>query len=285
MINIEQSGTCPYLRVQLLGFEFKALLDSGSGLSLISRKVADRLMNSKLWKELEEQGRVQYNTDLEVHAVNCNSAPLKIVGRVMLPSIAIRGVDLRTTCSFWIMEGSVDEILISNQWLMPLQGALAWRGDGQVLYFKLPRLPLAAGGEAYATKCKNPSHRSPTQRAPGKLPPIQETAEQQEDNREEDQEGDGGDEDREGDEEAQEDYSAAHHHPTGIKSVRVSTPVARRSTSIYMKELGLVIGGNSQKSIVLKRKETAKVLLKFPNFGSTKEGENPLEWQQETQDS
>ena len=45
------------------------------------------------------------------------------------------------------MESSTDDVLIANDWMRPIQGALAWKGDGQVLYFKLPTENLDAGGK------------------------------------------------------------------------------------------------------------------------------------------
>ena len=160
MVRLQQKGTCPYLTVQLLGQDFAALLDSGSGLSLMSRKSANRLMSSQGWQSHLEKGEVNYKTDLRVTAINCNGDPLQIVGRLLLPAIAIGGIDLQTTCSFWVMEGSVDKILLSNDWLRPLQGAIAWKNGNQYLYFHRPTGPLTAGGEESAPKYRpRPSRR------------------------------------------------------------------------------------------------------------------------------
>ena len=49
------------------------------------------------------------------------------------------------------MEGSVDEVIVANRWLKPMQGALAFEDDDQFLYFKLPKEKLTAGGQ-YAIK-------------------------------------------------------------------------------------------------------------------------------------
>ena len=40
MAQLTQKGTCPYVKMQLLGKTFEALLDSGLGLSLMSRQAA-----------------------------------------------------------------------------------------------------------------------------------------------------------------------------------------------------------------------------------------------------
>ena len=95
-------------------------------------------MNSALWKEEKKHNRVQCR-NLKVDAVNCNGEPISITGIIDLPSISIHNVNLNTPCSFWIMESSQDELLISNKWMMPIQGAMAWREEGQALYFKLPK--------------------------------------------------------------------------------------------------------------------------------------------------
>ena len=47
----------------------------------------------------------------------------------------------------------MDEVLIANRWLKPLQGALTFEKETQYLYFKLPKSKLTAGGQ-YAIKEK-----------------------------------------------------------------------------------------------------------------------------------
>ena len=47
----------------------------------------------------------------------------------------------------------MDEVLIANRWLKPLQGALAYIKNTQYLYFNLPNKKLTAGGR-YADKQK-----------------------------------------------------------------------------------------------------------------------------------
>ena len=128
----------------ILGHQFEALLDSGAGLSLISKAAATKLMNSKEWKNSPQ--KPVYKTDEVVHAVNCDGRPLLITGKLIVPTISIGGFDLKQQCAFWVMKGSVDEVLIANRWLKPLQGALAYIKNTQYLYFKLPSRMLTAGG-------------------------------------------------------------------------------------------------------------------------------------------
>ena len=131
------------MKVTILGHQFEALLDSGAGLSLMSKAAATKLMNSKEWENSIE--KPVHRTDERVSAVNCDGRPLLITGKITLPTMSIGKYDLKQQCEFWIMEGSVDEILIANRWLKPLQGALAYIKDTQYLYFNLPNKKLTAG--------------------------------------------------------------------------------------------------------------------------------------------
>jgi len=151
-VRLIQQGECPYMKITLLGHEFNALMDSGAGLSLISKAAAETLMQSAEWEHCK-QGKPLYKTDEVVSAVNCDGRPLTITGKLILPTMAIGKHDLNQECEYWVMEGSVDEILIANRWLKPLQGALAYEGDNQYLYFHLPNQKLTAGGR-YAQKEK-----------------------------------------------------------------------------------------------------------------------------------
>ena len=118
---LEQKGTCPYMPVKLLENKFDALLDSGSGLSLISRSAAIQLMKSTIWEKLQKEGKAAYKTDLIVNAVNCDGKPINITGRIILPTMSIGTTDLETKCSFWVMESALDEVLIANRWLEPFK--------------------------------------------------------------------------------------------------------------------------------------------------------------------
>ena len=101
-------------------------------------------------------------TQIAVAAVNCNGEPIKVTGRIHLPEITIAGVKLEQEVSFWVMEKSVDEVLISNDWLRTIQGALAWKGEEQVLYFRKPRTKFSAGGHAHKSTTPEPDHTALT---------------------------------------------------------------------------------------------------------------------------
>ena len=286
MAPLTQKGTCPYVKMQLLGQTFEALLDSGSGLSLMSRQAARRIMKSDIWKEAKKKGQVQYRTDLKVEAVNCNGEPITIVGRMILPTISINGVNLNTPCSFWIMKSSVDELLISNQWMMPLQGAIAWREGGQFLYFKLPTdvtQQLKAGGEELA-KVQKEKNQELT---------IENDIEEEESNTS------GSDEELEVGVEKNGGInnegviqsaevgnkgvgdtidivtSSAQGRHTGVNSTRVST---QNSKDIK----GVGIERKKQTVIVFNSKEAAKVIQQFPNL-KPKEKEMNMDWKSKTQ--
>lgn len=73
-VRLIQQGECPYMKITLLGHEFDALMDSGAGLSLISRASVERLIQSSEWEHCKE-GRPLYKTDEIVSAVNCDGRP------------------------------------------------------------------------------------------------------------------------------------------------------------------------------------------------------------------
>ena len=57
-VALTQKGECPYMKVTILGHQFEALLDSGAGLSLMSKAAATKLMNSKEWENsIQKQNR------------------------------------------------------------------------------------------------------------------------------------------------------------------------------------------------------------------------------------
>ena len=109
-VRLTQQGECPYMKITLLIHEFDALMDSGAGLSLISRSAAKKLMNSKEWENSSKksEGKPVYKTDEVVSAVNCDGRPLHIRGQLVLPTMAIGKHDLKQQCAFWVMEGNVD---------------------------------------------------------------------------------------------------------------------------------------------------------------------------------
>ena len=144
MTELTIRGTCPYMPVTLLENKYEALMDSGSGLSLISRPAANKLMNSEIWQKLKTEGKVDYRTDKIVKAVNCDGQPIYITGRIILPTMSIGENDLKTKCSFWVMESATDDVLIANRWLAPLQASLAYRKNKQYLYYYPPNKELKA---------------------------------------------------------------------------------------------------------------------------------------------
>ena len=138
MQELKVKGTCPYMPVKLLETKFEALMDSGSGLSLISEPAAKKPMKSEAWEKLHKEGTAQYKTDKIVKAVNCDGQPIFITGRIIFPTMSIGDTDLKTKCSFWVMKSAVDEVLLANRWLEPLQASLAYRNKQQYLYFYRP---------------------------------------------------------------------------------------------------------------------------------------------------
>ena len=121
MQELTLKGTCPYMPVKLLENNFDALMDSGSGLSLISRPAATKLMKSTAWEKLQKEGKAEYKTDKIVNAVNVDGKTIHITGRIILPTMLIGTTDLETKCSFWVMESALDEVLIANRWLEPFK--------------------------------------------------------------------------------------------------------------------------------------------------------------------
>ena len=96
-VRLTQQGECPYMKITLLRHEFEAQMDSGAGLSLISRSAARKLMNSKEWKNSSKkpEGKPVYRTDEIVSAVNCDGRPLHMTGKLVLPTMAIGKHDLK----------------------------------------------------------------------------------------------------------------------------------------------------------------------------------------------
>ena len=147
MTKLAQDQRCPYVSIELVGHKVKARLDTGSMISVLSRRLAEAIMKSENWAELVKQNEAEFDDQIITKALNCNGDPVKIIGIIKLPTMKIGNIDLKVKCSFWIMESPTNDVLIANNWMRPIQGALAWKGDGQVLYFKLPTENLDAGGK------------------------------------------------------------------------------------------------------------------------------------------
>jgi hypothetical protein len=253
------------MKVTLLGHEFDALMDSGAGLSLISRTSVDTLMKSEEWKNCK-QGMPVYKTDEAVSAVNCDGKPLTITGKLVLPTMTIGKHDLKQECEYWVMEGSVDEILIANRWLKPLQGALAYEGENQYLYFHLPNQKLTAGGRyAQKERVENNEEGDPDTQGTNEKQDEEETCEELEEA-----------EDQNEEEQLQDGENIAQVHAT----TRVSTQPRLQTDSRARN----IIEAHDQTTIYVKKKEADKLLLQFPNLVSQKPGtESEEKWIRKTQ--
>ena len=256
-VALTQKGECPYMKVTIFGHQFEALLDSGAGLSLISKAAALKLMASKEWAD--SPIKPIHKTNETVSAVNCDGRPLRITGKLIIPTMSIGKYDLKQECAFWIMEGSVDEILIANRWLKPLQGALAYIKDTQYLYFHPPSKKLTAGGR-YADKQKGETDSD-----------SESELENKEDSEEEDsyesgirklQEG----EERESKEEDHEPGQRQNHSAQVHSS---STRVSTQPRSKLGSNERVIIDPHTQAIIVVKKVEAEKILAHFPFLNHT----------------
>ena len=184
------------------------------------------------------------------------------------------------------MKSSVDELLISNQWMMPLQGAIAWQEGGQFLYFKLPTdvtQQLKAGGEELAKVQKEKNQE---------LTIENDIEEEESDTSGSDEELEVGVEknggiNNEGVIQSAEVgnkgvgdtidivTSSDQGRHTGVNSTRVST---QNSKDIK----GVGIERKKQTVIVFNSKEAAKVIQQFPNL-KPKEKEMNMDWKSKTQ--
>ena len=137
------------------------------------------------------------------------------------------------------MEGSVDEVLIANRWLKPLQGALTYEGETQYLYFKIPKQKLTAGGR-YAHKERG---AEANEKKPEDLRDLDldrgKTCEEPEEEEEEDQ----------GDEEDEPTQERVHIAQVHTSATRVSTqPRSKLGSSDRM-----IIEPHHQTTIFIKK--------------------------------
>ena len=58
MTKLAQDQRCPYVSIELVGYKAKALLDTGSMISVLSRRLAEAIMKSKNWASKTERGRM-----------------------------------------------------------------------------------------------------------------------------------------------------------------------------------------------------------------------------------
>ena len=201
-------------------------------------------MKSDEWKHCK-QGTPMYKTDEAVSAVNCDGQPLTIMGKLILPTMSIGKHDLNQECEYWVMQGSVDEILIANRWLKPLQGALAYEGENQYLYFHLPNQKLTAGGR-YAQKERLEKNEEGDSEHRGDQD-ERETCEEQEEV---------GDQNEE--EQLQDEVDIAQVHSTTRVSTQPRSQQGSRSRTI--------IEAHDQTTFYVKKEEADKLLRQFPNL-------------------
>ena len=111
----------PYLKIGLLEHECKGLIDTGSTLPIISLKLANTLENSKAWKEQHKQNLCYWDKSVNTNAVGCNGKPIKFQGIMTIPDLTFNEQQLGVTSSFWVMENSTDDIILSANWMHQLR--------------------------------------------------------------------------------------------------------------------------------------------------------------------
>ena len=67
---LELKGTCPYMPVKLLENNFDALMDSGSGLSLISRSAATKLMKKAQYRKSYKKKEKQHTKQIRLSTLS-----------------------------------------------------------------------------------------------------------------------------------------------------------------------------------------------------------------------
>ena len=172
------------------------------------------------------------------------------------------------------MKSAVDEVLIANRWLEPLQASLAYRNKKQYLYYYRPNQELTAGGGEKAPEQKD-QHYDPTFEDSNNKDLVLNSEDEPEDEPEEEPKEEQGKE-----EEEEENSEDARHSPTHVNAAKVSTQTKSNMSS----NLELAIKAKEQKIIVIKKEEADKIIIKFPKLKSTKDEQFVgWKWTKETQ--
>ena len=136
-----------YIECQGQGIKVKALIDTGSCISIMSYKKALEITSQPEWKT---SGGIWERT-VYIKAYSCTNTLLNLAGRINLPrfSFGSRRPFLKGA-AFWVLLDASEECILAGEWLLQMQAVMSMRQ--KILYYSYPHMPLSAGADEFVTK-------------------------------------------------------------------------------------------------------------------------------------
>ena len=139
-----------YINCQGQSTEIKALIDTGSCISIISHKKAMEIVSQQEWKE----SGGSWDQSVYIKAYSCTNTLLNLNGRITLPKFSLGNKKpLPMSASFWVLQDASEECIIAGQWLVTMKAVMSMQQ--RAIYYSLPHEPLSAGAEEFVTTREN----------------------------------------------------------------------------------------------------------------------------------
>ena len=136
--------TAAYINCHGENTDLKALIDTGSCISIISYDKAIEITNKQDWKT---SGGI-WDKKVYIKAYSCTNNLLNLAGRITLPKFSFGNRKLLpTSASFWILHEASEQCIIAGQWLVAMNAVMSMQQ--RVLYYSLPQEPLSAGADKF----------------------------------------------------------------------------------------------------------------------------------------
>ena len=136
-----------YITCHNYNVKIKALIDTGSCISIISYKKAVEISSQPEWKS----SGGAWDQTVYIKAYSCTNTLLKLVGRITVPGFSFGN---RKTFSkgaaFWVLLDASEECIIAGEWLLVMKAVISMQQ--KVLYYSLPQATLSAGAEEFVMK-------------------------------------------------------------------------------------------------------------------------------------
>ena len=135
-----------YINCHSAGVSVKALLDTGSCISIISYDKAKEISSRPLWTT----SGGTWDTSIDIKAYSCTNTLLNLKGRIYLPQFDFGGKKVAPKgASFWVLDEASEQCIISGEWLIKMKAVMSMQQ--KVLYYSWPQETLSAGAEHFVT--------------------------------------------------------------------------------------------------------------------------------------
>ena len=146
-INFTWEQAAAYIECQGQGIKVKALIDTGSCISIMSYKKAMEITSQPEWKT----SGGSWDHSVYIKAYSCTNTLLNLAGRINLPRFSFGSrKPFLNGAAFWILMDASEECILAGEWLLQMQAVMSMQQ--RILYYSFPNTPLSAGADEFVTK-------------------------------------------------------------------------------------------------------------------------------------